>query len=350
VLTLELTMSGRKYVDVAKMQETVRGMWDRLARVPGAVAAGSVSSLPLSNMMAWGPITVEGRAVAANERFINVDQRVVSGNYFRAMDIPLLQGRLFSDEDTRAGARVAIIDEHMARELWPAGDALGRRVRTGGIDASNTAPWITIVGVVGSVKQDALDADSRIALYFPHAQLPGRTLNVVVRTTADPSSLGPAVRKELRDMDPDLPVYNVRTMKERVDESLARRRFSMLLFTIFAVVASGLAAVGVYGVIAFLVSQGTREMGIRMALGATPRGIRLLVVRQALVIAAAAILFGAGAALVVTRVMRSLLFGVGAADPATYLIVCALVALTAVAASYLPARRAARLDPMRALR
>ena len=181
-------------------------------------------------------------------------------------------------------------------------------------------------------------------------QLPGRTLNVVIRTDAEPSSLAAAVRKELHDVDPDLPVYNVRTMKERVDASLARRRFSMLLFGIFAAVASGLAAVGIYGVIAFLVSQGTKEMGIRMALGATPGGIAMLVVRHAVLIAAAALLIGVGTALAGTRVMRSLLFGVSAGDPLTYVLVCVLVGATAVAASYIPARRAARLDPLRALR
>jgi predicted permease len=266
------------------------------------------------------------------------------------MDIPLVQGRLFSDEDLRTGPRVGIVDQRMAEALWPGGNALGRRIKTGGIDASNTAPWITIVGVVGNVKQDALDTESRMALYFPHSQLPGRTLNVVVRTNTEPSALAAPVRKQLHDIDPDLPVYNVRTMKERVDASLARRRFSMLLFAIFATVASGLAAVGVYGVIAFLVSQGTKEMGIRMALGATPGGIALLVVRHALLIAAAAVVLGAVTAIAVTRVMRSLLFGVNAVDPLTYVLVCMLVALTAVAASYLPARRAARLDPMRALR
>jgi predicted permease len=350
ILTLELTMSGRKYVDVPKMQDTVRGLWPRLAAIPGAVAVGSVSSLPLSGMIAWGPITVEGRIAAPNERFINVDQRVVAGDYFRAMDIPLLQGRLFSDEDLRTGPRVGIVDQRMAETLWPGGNAIGRRVRTGGIDASNTAPWITIVGVVGNVKQDALDTESRMALYYPHSQLPGRTLNLVIRTHAEPSSLAAVVRKELHEVDPDLPVYNVRTMKERVDASLARRRFSMLLFGIFASVASGLAAVGIYGVIAFLVSQGTKEMGIRMALGATPRGIALLVVRHAVLIAAAAVLIGVGTALAVTRVMRSLLFGVNEADPLTYLLVCLLVGGTALAASYIPARRAARLDPMRALR
>jgi ABC-type antimicrobial peptide transport system permease subunit len=189
-----------------------------------------------------------------------------------------------------------------------------------------------------------------MALYFPHMQLPGRALNVAIRTTADPASLVTAVRKAIHDLDPELPIYNVRTMEQRVDESLAHRRFSMLLLTIFAGVAAGLAAVGIYGVVAFLVNQGTREMGIRMALGATPRGIALLVVRHGMLIAVAGLVLGVAGAIAVSRVMRSLLFGVGTTDPLTYLLVAALVVGTALIASYIPARRAARLDPMRSLR
>ena len=350
VLTMELTMTGRKYTDVAKMQETVRGLWARLEQLPGVRAVGSVSSLPLSNMMAWGPITVEGRVAPEGERFINVDQRIVAHEYFRVMEIPLIAGRAFGEQDVRGGMRVAIVDERMAKQLWPAGDAIGKRVRTGGIDANNAAPWITVVGIVGAVKQDALDADSRMALYFPHSQLPGRTLNVAIRAHGDPASLTQPVRQAIRDMDPDLPVYNVRTMAARVDESLARRRFSMLLLAVFAALASGLAAVGIYGVIAFLVAQGTKEMGIRMALGATPRGIGLLVVRHGVLMAAAGLVTGIAGAFAISRVMRSLLFGVGSADPLTYALVAVLVTITALAASCIPARRAARLDPMASLR
>jgi ABC-type antimicrobial peptide transport system permease subunit len=206
------------------------------------------------------------------------------------------------------------------------------------------------VGIVGNIKQDALDAESRMALYLAHTQSPSRGLTVVVRSHGDPAALTTAVRQEIRDLDPDLPVYNVRTMEQRVDESLARRRFSTLLLGIFAALASGLAAVGIYGVVAFLVAQGTRELGIRMALGATPRRIGLLVVRQALLIALAGLALGMAGAAALTRLMRSLLFGVAPTDRATYLLVFGLVAMTALAASYLPARRAARLDPMRSLR
>jgi predicted permease len=350
VLTMELTLNGRKYTDAAKMLQSAKDLMEQLAHVPRVEAVGSVSSLPLSNMMAWGPITIEGRVAAPNERFINVDQRAVGRDYFRVMEIPLLGGRLFTDQDTRTTPRVALIDDRMARELWPAGDAIGKRIRTGGIDASSTAPWITIVGVVGSIKQDALEADSRIAVYFPHAQIPTRALNLAIRSHGDPALLSASVRQTIRGFDPDLPIYNIRTMAQRIDESLARRRFSMLLLAVFAALASGLAALGIYGVVAFIVAQGTKEMGIRMALGATPRGIGLMVVRHGVLMAAAGLGLGVVGAVAATRVMRSLLFGVGAVDLLTYTFVIALVAITALAASYIPARRASRLDPMASLR
>ena len=350
VLTMGISLTGRKYTDTPKVQVAFREMWARLARVPGVSAAGGISSLPLSSMMAWGPITVEGRAAPASERFINVDQRVAAGDYFRVMEIPLRSGRLFNDQDTPEAPRVAIVDEHMARQLWPDGQVLGRRIRTGGIDASNTAPWITVVGVVGNVKQDTLDTDSRMAMYMPQTQLTPRAINIVVRSEGDASAPATAVRAELRAMDPDLPVYDMQPMERRIEVSLARRKFSTLLLSIFAVLASGLAGLGIYSVVAFLVAQGTKEVSIRMALGATPRGIGLLIVRHGLLVAAVAIPLGVAGAFVLTRLMRSLLFGVGTTDPITYLLVSGLVVATAVAACYLPARRAAQLEPMRSLR
>jgi predicted permease len=350
VLTLELTMTGRRYGDVQVVLETYRRLWERFARLPGVSASGGVSALPLSQMMAWGPITVEGRVPPAGEKFINADQRIVAGDYFRAMEIPLTRGRLFTEQDTRTTPRVVIVDERMAEQLWPGADPIGKRIRTGGIDANPNAPWITVVGVVGRIKQDTLDSDSRMAMYLAHTQYGSRAMNVVLRSGADPAGLAAAARQEIRALDPDLPVYNVRTMTDRVDESLARRRFSMLLLSIFAALASGLAAIGIYGVVAYFVSQGTRELGIRMALGATPGGIRALVVRQALAIVATGVAIGVAGALTVARLMRGLLFGIGVADPITFASIPVLLALVALAASYVPARRAARIDPMLALR
>ena len=350
VLTMGITLTGSKYPDTAAVQAAYRDLWTRLARVPGAAAVGGVTSLPLSNMMAWGPITVEGRTAPASERFINVDQRVAAADYFRVMEIPLRRGRLFNAQDLSTAPRVVLADERMAQTLWPNDDAVGKRIRTGGIDAAANVPWSTVVGVVGNIKQDALDAESRMAIYFPQTQTTPRGINVVVRSHGDAAALAPVVRQEIRELDPDLPVYDVRTMSARVDESLARRRFSTVLLTIFALLAAGLAAVGIYGVVAFLVAQGTKEMGIRMALGATPRAIGMLILRHGLIIAVTGLALGTAGAFVLSRVMQSLLFGVGPSDPVTYALVGALVVATAAAASYLPARRAARLDPMRSLR
>jgi predicted permease len=350
VLTLELTMSGRRYNDAPTVLETYKQLWPRLAQLPGVVATGGVSALPLSQMFAWGPITVEGRTPAPGENFINVDQRIVGGDYFRAMEIPLLKGRLFTEQDTRTTQRVIVIDDRMAAEIWANEDPIGKRIRTGGMDANPNAPWMTVIGVVGRVKQYTLDSDSRIAMHLWHLQSPTRAMNVVLRTRTDPTGLTAAVRKEIRELDPDLPVYNVRSMTTRVDESLARRRFSMTLLTAFAVLALGLATIGIYGVIAYLVSQGTREVGIRMALGATPRSILGLIVRQGMTVALVGMTIGLAGAFAMTPMIRALLFGVRASDPFTFVTIATLLMLIALAASYIPARRAARIDPMESLR
>jgi ABC-type lipoprotein release transport system permease subunit len=238
----------------------------------------------------------------------------------------------------------------MARQLWPGESAVGKRVRTGGFDVRADTPWMTVIGVVGRIKQDALDADARMAIYRAHTQFPGRGLNVVLRAGTDPLTLASAVRREIRALDPELPIYNLRTMESRVNESLAPRRFSMLLLVLFASLALGLAAVGIYGVIAYLVTQGTREIGIRIALGASPRGIRALVVRQGAVIAAMGLAVGVAGAFVLTRFMHSLLFGVRPTDPATFAGIAVVLILIALLASYVPARRAARVDPVVSLR
>jgi predicted permease len=330
--------------------QTYRQLWQRLARIPGVTAAGGVTALPLSQMFAWGPITVEGRPLATSGGFINVDQRVVAADYFRAMEIPLLSGRLFNEQDTLDKPRVVIVDDHMARELWPNEDPVGKRIRVGGMDAKADLPWMTVIGVVGGVKQYTLDSDSRMAMHLAHTQYRSRGLNVVVRSHVDAASLTSAIRKEIHELDPDLPLYNVRTMEDRVDESLARRRFSMLLLSLFACLALGLATIGIYGVISYLVSQGTREVGIRIALGATPGGILFLIVRQGLFITTLGVAIGVASALLLTPFMRSLLFGVEATDPATFGLIAGLLTLVALVATYVPARRATRIDPVVAMR
>src|SRR5215472_4105291 len=348
VLTLELTMSGDRYKDPQLVRSTYRQLWERLERLPGVTSAGGVSSLPLSEMYAWGPITVEGRISPPGENFINADERLVAGHYFETMQIPLLKGRLFNDQDTPDKPQVIVVDEFMAQQLWPNQDPLGKRVSFG--DLASKPEWATVIGVVGRIKQDTLDADSRIALYLPQSQHTGRAMNVVIRSANDPAALSSAVKTQIHELDRDLPMYRVLTMEQRVGESLARRRFSTVLLALFAAFALALATIGIYGVMAYLVSQGTREIGIRMALGASQRGILSMVVKQGLVLAGCGVGIGLAGAFAFSRFVSSLLFGVRSTDPLTFAAIALLLILVAMLASYIPARRAARIDPMVSLR
>jgi predicted permease len=348
VLTLELTMSGDKYKDPQVVRATYRELWERLERLPGAVTAGGISSLPLSEMDAWGPITVEGRVSPPGENFINADERIVSGHYFEAMQIPLLKGRLFNEQDTVDTPRVILVDEYMARQLWPNQDPLGKRISIG--DLASKKEWATVVGVVGRIKQASLDADSRIGLYMPHSQYLSRAMNIVLRTNTDPAALASAVNHELHKFDHDLPVYSVLSMQQRIAGSLARRRFSTTMLGVFAGLALVLATIGIYSVMAYLVNQGTRELGIRMALGATQQAILRLVVRQGMMLALFGVGVGTIAAFIFSRVVSGFLFGVAATDPVTFIATALLLIVVAICASYIPARRAARIDPMISLR
>src|SRR6267154_1668508 len=348
VLTLELTLSGDKYKDPAIARSACRRILENLEHLPGATSAGGVSSLPLSDMFAWGPINVEGRVPPPGEKFINADERVVAGHYFETMQIPLIKGRFFNDQDTADKPHVVLVDEFMAQQLWPSQDPLGKRVTFGDLTAK--PEWATVVCVVGRIKQDALDSDSRIALYLPHSQYISRLLNIVFRSTTDPASMTSAVAHELHEVDRDLPMYGVVTMEQRVAGSLARRRFTTVLLAMFAGFALALATIGIYGVMAYLVSQGTREIGIRMALGATQRTVLKLVVKQGMVLAVCGVALGLIAALAFSRLVSGLLFGVKTTDPLTFAAITILLTVVALFASYIPARRAARIDPMISLR
>ncbi len=348
VLTFDLTMTGRRYSDKQVVLNTYKQLWERLERLPGASAAGGVTSLPLSQAFAWTPITVEGRTPLPGEKFLNADERLVGGHYFEAMGIPLRRGRFFNERDDAKKPVAVIVDEYMAGQLWPGQDPIGKRIHI--VELKSADPWQAVVGVVGRVKQDSLDSEPRIAFYLPQTQFPTRAMTVALRSSAYPAGVLSAVKSELRALDPDLPMYYVRSMGQRVDESLAQRRFSMLLLGVFAGVALALATIGIYGVMAYLVSQGTREIGIRMALGATQRDVLGLIVRQGMTLAISGLAIGLAGACVLTRLIRSLLFGVQATDPVTFVGISVLLAFIALLASYIPAQRAARIDPMVSLR
>ena len=352
ILTLELAMTGNKYREPQKVLSAYKQLIEQIQTLPGVTHAGAITSLPLSQMFAWGPITVEGRIPPPGENFINADERMVNGRYFEAMEIPLREGRFFSESDNDTSPRVAIVDEYMARQLWPHESAVGKRFHPGGIDEPVTGPnpWITVVGVVGRIKQYTLDSDSRIALYLPQTQHATRDMNVVARSNSDPSLLASAIRQEIQKVDPDLPIYHVRTMQQRIDESLAPRKFAMLVLTIFAGLAAALAMIGIYGVVSYLVNQGTREIGIRMALGATPQAILQTVMGRGMALAIPGVIIGLLAGLIFTRVMRSLLFGVSPIDPLTFAAIPLLLTFVALLASFIPAHRATRVDPTISLR
>jgi putative ABC transport system permease protein len=348
VLSLRLSVEGTAYADKELRASFYQQLWERIRRLPGVEAAGGVSALPLSGGIGWGDITIEGYNPASGENMIQADQRIASVGYFETMKIPLIRGRFFTEHDGKESVQVAVIDQNMARTYWPNADPVGKRLKRGG--ATSTSPWMTVVGVVGNVKHYALDSDSRVAFYTPHLQVPIGWMCVAVRTSADPGGLAAAVTREARALDPNVPIYDVKTMEQLVSESLARRRFAMLALGLFSVVALVLAALGIYGVMSYTVAQRTREIGIRLALGAQTRSVLKLVVGQGMRLA----VFGVGLGLVVAaamaRMIASLLFGVTATDPVTFLVIALLLAGVALLACYVPARRAAKVDPMVALR
>jgi predicted permease len=343
VLTMEVAVSDSKYHDDQVLAGFYREAEARIAHLPGVVAEGAVSALPLTGSVSWGRIHVEGYAPPPGQE-LQVDQRTASTDYFRAMQIPLVAGRYFTEQDGPDSQQVAIIDAKFARRFWPHGDAIGKHLW---FDPKKP---ITIVGVVGVVKQYGLETDGKIATYFPLQQGPDRGTFLVVRTTSDEVGLSTAIIREIHAVDPTAVVYGVRTMQDRLFDSLARQRFSSTMLGAFAAFALLLAAVGLYGVMSYLVTQSTRDIGILVALGAGRDRILALVVRQGMQLALVGIFIGLVGAATLTRVIASLLFGVSPTDMATFLVVPALLAGVAFAATVIPAWRASSVDPMVALR
>jgi len=348
VISMRISLIGTTYSKEPRLSSFYEQFWQRIRQIPGVEAAGGVSSLPLSGEIGWGSITIEGYDAASGQSSIQSDIRTAGVGYFETLRVPLRAGRFFSEDDGPDAMKVAIIDEHMARSYWPDSDAIGKRFKMGG--PSSDSPWRTIVGVVGTVKHYALDTDSRIVFYIPQKQGQGRYSYVTARTTGDPLKFASAITQEARALDPNVTVYDIKTMDQRLYQSLARRRFAMLALGLFAVVAMTLAAVGIYGVMSYMVAQRTREIGIRVALGANTRNVLALVVGQGIKLAAIGLLVGLTTAVAITRVMGSLLFGVTATDPVTFVAIALVLGGVALLACYMPARRAINVDPMTALR
>jgi predicted permease len=313
---------------------------DGLSTVPGVTIRGAVSALPFTSSVGWGSINVEGWTPAPGQE-LQVDRRSATVDYFRAMGIPLQQGRFFESRDLSADAQqVCIVDEKFANRFWPNVGAIGKHVWN---DPKNQ---LTVVGVVGTVKQYGLDIDGRMVVYRP--ALGGGYQ--IARTSGDPATVGAAMVRRLHELDPTITVFDIQTMGDRVSGSLARQRFATLMLGAFSVFALILAVVGVYGVLSHLVSQGTRDIGVRIALGAERGRIVWMVLRQSLELTIAGVMAGLAGAWALTRAMASLLFGVSATDLTTFAAVPLVLVATAMIASYVPARRAMRVDPVVALR
>jgi putative ABC transport system permease protein len=348
LLTMQVALPSTKYSEPSQRAAFYQQALDKIKTLPGVQSAGAVSHLPLSGSIASGFFSIEGQQYPPGEQLPHTDLRAASPQYLQTMGIPVLKGRYFDERDTDAAPNVAIIDETLARRYWPNEDPLGKRISFN--RRENVQVWREIVGVVGAVKHKGLDADYRGQLYFPHPQNPWGNMYLVVRTTNEPSSMAAMVRSAIQSVDKDQPVYRVMTMETLLNESVAQRRFSMLLLTLFAVVAVVLAIVGLYGVMSYGVSQRTHEIGIRMALGAQARDVLRMVVGQGLLLALIGVGIGLVAALLLTRVMSSLLFGVSATDPFMFASIPLILAVVALLACYIPARRATKVDPMVALR
>ena len=349
-LTLRVSLPRARYSDSAQQAQFFERFFHEVDALPGVNAAGAVSWLPLTGLGSATSMEIVGKPTPPQGHEPVTDVRVMTHRYLEAMGVPLLQGRLFIEGDAADTNGRIVINETMAKKIWPGEDPIGKRVR---INWGTPSREDEVIGVVGDVKHYGLDTPAsavRPMIYWPYARSPYTTMTVAVRATGDPTTLITGVGGVLRRIDPDLPIAGVRTMAEVVSTSVAERRLTMLLLTIFAGAALVLAAVGIYGVIAHSVTQRTQEIGIRMALGAQRADVLRMIVRQALVMVSVGIAAGAVGALLLTRLMSGLLFDVRPADPVTFGVVSAALAAVAVVASGLPGLRATRVDPVIALR
>jgi predicted permease len=352
VLTFDLALPESRYSDTASVIRFYSSLEERLAGIPGVVQVGAVSHLPLMGMVGNWDIVIEGHPVPPGDPSPSPSINMATPGYYRTLRIPLERGRGLLASDDERSTPVVIVNGTMARTLWPGADPVGQRFRVIG----NSTPWMTVVGVTHDTRSWGLATEPRPEYTLPFYQLPftlrvvRRSMSIVVRTAGDPLALAAPVRREIAALDRDLAVANVRTLDRVVADSVGDRRFTMLLLGLFGAVALALAVIGIYGVTAYGVAQRTREMGIRLALGATPVAVRRLVVGEGMRLALAGLGVGMALALVGTRALRSQLYGIGSSDPATYLALSAVLLLVAVLATYLPARRATRVDPAITLR
>jgi len=352
VLTTTISVPPSRYDRVTGVIPFFERLMDDVRALPGVESVGVTRFLPFSTEWTFS-FLIDGQPMPQEGEKRDYGLHPISAGYFETMGMAILRGRAFSERDYGGAPPVVIINEAMAQRFWPGADPLGQRIKYAR-DPASDAPWFEIVGVVRNVKHQGLDLDPQPAVFRPYGQTVGplqsNQMSLAIRTATPPAALVPAVRAALRAIDPELILTETRTMTEAIAESMARRRFAMTLLGLFAVAALVLAAIGIYGVVAYTVGQRTQEIGIRMAVGASRGEILRLVVGQGMAPVAVGLGLGLAAALVVTRFMATLLYGVAPTDPVTMAGVGLVLGAVALAACYVPARRAAGVDVLSALR
>src|SRR6185312_10331310 len=353
VLALRVSLpssQASKYAQPEQSREFFRQLRERVTMLPGVSGAGLVNIRPLSGKMFEDHYTIEGQDQVGGQPSGLTARRVATPGYFDAMGTHVLQGRAILDSDHAGASLVAVIDEELARRHWPNQTAVGKRIHFGNPGGTLDNPWLTIVGVEASVKDESLDEEAAAHLYLPLAQVADKTLDLIVRTTGDPAALTAAVQQQVWELDPQLPVFRIQTMRHTVAETLGTQRLTNILLVAFALTALVLAAVGIYGVMSLNVNQRLHEFGIRLALGARSRDVLRLVLGRGMLLATIGTGIGLLAAFTLTRWMKTLLYGVSATDPVTFSVIVLLLSVVALLACWLPARRATKADPLVALR
>jgi putative ABC transport system permease protein len=346
VLTMRLLLPAVIYSQPAQRIAFYQQVLEKIKALPDVESVSAASAIPMTADGVSGTVSGENSSVGPNDLPVETEMRWVTPEYFRALGIEMLRGRAFTEADAVGTERVAIVDESFVRRFYPNEDPLGKRIKRGRLDSAN--PWVTVVGVVRQVRDRRLDTASRVQAYFPYYQESfGIAMSLAVRTkAADPLSLAGVIRGTIKQVDRNQPVYSVKTLRQLTDESVAPRRLTMLLVGVFAAVALVLAAVGIYGVMSYIVLQRRREWGIRLALGAQGADVLKLVIKQVMAQAMSGILIGLAGAWALTRLMTSVLYGVNATDAGTFLVISVLVSLVALLAVWVPARRAMKVDPL----
>jgi len=347
LLTMRFSLTGDRWTE-PRRQQFFTDVLTGVRGTPGVTNAALAFSLPIEGSN-WNSIfIVRDKPIPPRPELPNAAFVPVSDGYFETMGTRLLAGRLFDARDTPASPAVTVVNDRLAKRLWPGENAIGKSIKQGWPEGPGT--WRQVIGVIADVKFEGVTVETPMQVYLPLTQESSRSLAIVVRTPAEPAAITSSVQTVVHQLDKDLPIYAVRTMDQLLDTSMARERMSMSIFVVFAVVALTLASVGLYGVVAHGVTERTHEIGVRMALGAEPRHVRGLVVRQGLSMALAGTVLGIAGAMAVSRSVQGLLFGVTATDPITFGTVAAMLLGVALVACYIPAWRATRVDPTMALR